>query len=473
MAFNSIPYLLFFLSVFVFYHVLPRHFRPILILCASYFFYAERNLAYLFLIVSTTLITFCIAFGIEQTGRVSTKKAGLATGITLILLTLLYFKYSRFFCDILNHLMRISHINYHEPDFGILLPVGISFFTFQCISYLIDVYRGRIVPERNILYFSLYVSFFPQVLAGPIARAPDLIPQMKNPQALTPERISMGMVLILWGLFKKTVIADRLGLYVDSVFNNIPFHNGPSFLMATYFYSIQIYCDFSGYTDIARGCACLLGVDLMRNFNLPYFSLSIRDFWRRWHISLSSWFRDYVYIPLGGNRLGAKRMYLNLLFVMTLCGLWHGAAWTFVVWGTLHGLCLCLFQATQPLRARCLLPWALPRSVMTGVQILFTFHLVTFLWIFFRARNIQDALYVITHLFSGWPHLYIQFGVMSLGFFGIAVLALVEWLQSLGLLKKSIQDYTLISRWAVYYAIIFLIILLGVDGGAQFIYFQF
>ena len=341
------------------------------------------------------------------------------------------------------------------------------------MGYTIDVYRGTINSEKHFGIFALYVSFFPQLVAGPIERASNLIPQFHKKHRHDFKQILSGLELIGWGLFKKVVIADWLGLYVNAVYNNVNNHSGLTYIIATYMFTIQIYCDFSGYSDIAIGAARVLGFKLMKNFNLPYFAPTIAEFWRRWHISLSTWFRDYLYIPLGGNRKGIKRTYVNLLIVMVLCGVWHGAAWTYIIWGTLHGVLLCISRLTLPTRNRIVDYLCLPTALVTVFRTVVTFNLVAFLWIFFRANTVQDAFHIITNLFDGWPKMFIDKLSMAHGVVGISVLLIVQLIQRKGSVQQWLEQCALPVRYAVYLSVLFAIILLGFDGQSQFIYFQF
>jgi D-alanyl-lipoteichoic acid acyltransferase DltB (MBOAT superfamily) len=310
------------------------------------------------------------------------------------------FKYLNFFNESFRVLFGWINLSYGIPHLEILLPVGISFFTIQTVGYLIDVYRGKVMPERHFGIFALYVAFFPKLIAGPIERAANLLPQFWRKHEMDLERAFSGTSLLTWGIFKKVVIADRLAIFVDMVFNHPQDYWGQTLVLAAYFFTLQIYCDFSGYTDIARGCGKILGFNLMENFNFPYFACSIPDFWRRWHISLTSWFRDYLYVPLGGKRVNPTGWGINILIVFILSGLWHGANWTFVLWGTLHGFFYLFGKITQPARRWMQDALRIKGSLLIILQMLVTFHLVCLSWIFFRAKNLSDATYIVSHLFS-------------------------------------------------------------------------
>jgi D-alanyl-lipoteichoic acid acyltransferase DltB (MBOAT superfamily) len=473
MLFNSMAFIVFFVVVSTAYFLMPRRLKAPLLLLASYYFYMCWNVNYVFLIVTTTLVNYVCGLLIARSASQAHKKTFLIVGLCTSLGLLFVFKYFNFASASLRSFLSYLSISIDIPVLHVLLPVGISFYTFQTLSYTIDVYRGKAPPEPNLARFALYVSFFPQLVAGPIERATRLLPQLKEGSSFDIRRISVGIQLMAWGMFKKVVIADRLALYVDNVYNNVPEHQGLSFLVATYFFAFQIYCDFSGYSDIAVGGAKVLGFDLMQNFNRPYFATTIVDFWRRWHISLSTWLRDYLYIPLGGNRYGTGRTYFNLAVTMLLGGLWHGAAWTFVIWGAFHGTLLALSKATLPFRDRLSERIGIPSRAVHLFRAVITFHLVCVSWVFFRANSLSDALFVFRHLFTGWPELFIHQRSLAYGAFGIGVLLVVQLLQTRGPLQPALARRPLPVRWIVYSMTFFGIVLLGVDGGAQFIYFQF
>ena len=473
MQFNSIGFFVFFGSLTLCYFALPYKFRNLFLLASSYFFYMFWNAGYALVLLFSTAASYVFSLLIEKAPSKKKKRLLLISSLFFNIGLLFVFKYLAFFTASLRAILKFCAVPVEPPSLDILLPVGISFFTFRAMSCLIDIYRGKMEAERNFCVFALYVSFFPSLLAGPIDRAVSLIPQFHARHSIDMQRICAGARIVLWGLFKKVVIADRLAIYADSIFNNVPHHTGLSYIVAAYFYTFQIYCDFSGYTDMAIGCAKILGFDLMQNFNLPYFSTTITDFWRRWHISLSTWFRDYLYISMGGNRKGAGRIYVNLLITMAVCGLWHGASWTFIIWGVLHGCCLCLSRLTLNIRDGVYQRLRIPAGLVNTIRTVLTFHLVAFLWIFFRANSVHDAVYIVTHLFSGWPNLFIDPLSLFHGFLGIVVLMCVELLQRLNPQHASPDQWPLPLRWAAYYALALSIVLFGVDGGSQFIYFQF
>jgi D-alanyl-lipoteichoic acid acyltransferase DltB (MBOAT superfamily) len=369
---------------------------------------------------------------------------------------------------------------YGIPEFRIILPIGISFYTFQTLSYTIDVYRGKKEAERHLGVFALYVAFFPQLVAGPIERSTRLLPQFFRKYYFDYRRVTDGLQLMLWGFFKKLVIADRLAVYVNQVYNNPADYHGVPLILATYFFTFQIYCDFSGYSDIAIGAAQVMGYNLMENFKRPYFSKSITEFWRRWHISLSSWFRDYLYIPLGGNRVHKWRWYYNIIAVFLLSGLWHGANWTFVVWGGLHGFYILFSLWTDNLRNK--ISSFLHTSRFPTIQKLFkvfiTFHLVVFAWIFFRANSISDAFLILANItrIDSW-----QCSIsgalnkieLIVAFLSILLLGVIHLIQAHTSVRTYLNGKPIWFRWACYYVIVFFITLFGKFEEQQFIYFQF
>ena len=473
MLFNSVGFFIFFLAVGSLYFLISHRFRWILLLAGSYYFYMCWKAEYAILIsISTVTAYFCALYS-GRTRSQRKKKFLLIVSLSVNLGLLFGFKYFNFFSDSVRAMFARFAISVDMPILRVLLPVGISFYTFQTLSYSIDVYRGKVGVEKHLGIFALYVSFFPQLVAGPIERASNLLWQFRKEHEFDFARLSLGVQLIFWGLFKKVVIADRLGFYVDSVYNNAQHHTGLSFIVATYFFAFQIYCDFSGYSDIAIGSAKVLGFDLMKNFNRPYFATTVADFWHRWHISLSTWLRDYLYIPLGGNRTGRSRMYVNLMITMFLGGIWHGANYTFLIWGVLHGLLLLISRMTLDFRDRMWRRLGLRSWIVGPVRIFLTFQLVCFCWIFFRANTLSDAFYIVGHLFSGWPRIFIEQLSMVHGLPAILILIFVQILQRKGELGPRVLKAPLVIRWCLYFVVLFGIVLFGVGDGADFIYFQF
>ena len=333
MLFNSLEYAVFLPTVFLLYWILPHKYRWIVLLVASYYFYMCWNVEYVFLILFTTVVSYVAAIFMEKANGKKERKTLLLFTAAASLWILFIFKYLNFVLESIRGMSGLLGINVSLWTVQILLPVGISFYTFQTLSYVIDVYRGKIKAERHFGYYASFISFFPQLVAGPIERTENLLPQIKEEHCFDSEKMKYGLKLMAFGFFKKLVIADGVSVYVDRIYNDLGSYQGFSLIAATVFFAIQIYCDFSGYSDIAIGTAELFGIRLMKNFDSPYFSCSIKEFWSRWHISLSSWFRDYVYIPLGGNRCGKLRHSFNLLVTFLVSGLWHGANWTFLAWG--------------------------------------------------------------------------------------------------------------------------------------------
>jgi len=435
---------------------------------------------YVILIIASTLINFFAGAKMGQIESKTKRKKYLLFSIVTNIGILFSFKYFNFFNDSLRAIFNHYNVFYSIPKLNVLLPVGISFYTFQALSYSIDVYRGDRKTENNLAIFALYVSFFPQLVAGPIERSTRLLPQFYQKFTFDYQRVTDGLKLMLWGFFEKLVIADRLAVLVDQVYNNAMDYNGIPLILATYFFAFQIYCDFSGYSNIAIGAAQVMGFNLTDNFRRPYFSESIAEFWRRWHISLSFWFRDYIYIPLGGNRVVKYRWFFNLFVVFLVTGFWHGANWTFVIWGVLHGFYIMFSILTSDLRNRISNFFHLNQipTVRKILKVIITFHLVLFSWIFFRANSVNEAFYIISHLFSGLEFKIsygLTFGitdfVIAIG--SILLLEFIHLLQRHWRIRHSLSGKPIWFRWAIYYAIVFGILILGKFGSQEFIYFQF
>ncbi|MFU8806494.1 MAG: MBOAT family O-acyltransferase [Bradymonadaceae bacterium] len=475
MIFNSIEFWLFFAVIVAIYYALSHRWRWLLLLLASYYFYMQWNAAYALIILISTCVDF--AAGRAIYAAPNKRKAGWALAVSLAtnLGILFTFKYWTFFHTSMGSLLGGMGVDYTPPDLGVLLPVGISFYTFQTMSYTIDIWRGHLKPQRHFGKFALFVAFFPQLVAGPIERARNLLPQFDREVDFDFARVQSGLQLMMWGLFKKVVVADNLGIYVDTVYGNVDQHSGPTLTLATYAFAVQIYCDFSGYSDIAIGAAKVLGFDLMKNFERPYFAQSITEFWRRWHISLSTWLRDYLYIPLGGNRRSTLFTYRNLMITMVLGGLWHGASWNFVIWGTLQGVMLSFSRMTLPYRDRLVLKLGIARPWVAASRMFVTFHLVCFSWIFFRADTFGDAMHIITTIATDRSALnLLDINVLSHGFIGVLVLLAVQILQEWkGSVRELLNRRPRAIKWLAWIALLLGITLLGVEGGSQFIYFQF
>jgi len=436
---------------------------------------------YLILIIASTLVDYIVGLQMAQKKTKAQRRPLLVISLAVNLGLLFSFKYFNFFNESMRGALNYFNIFYDVPAFKVLLPVGISFYTFQTLSYTIDVYRGQKEPERHLGIFALYVAFFPQLVAGPIERSTRLLPQFMKRHEYDYQRITDGLKLMAWGFFKKLVIADRVGVYVNAVYNNPTDYTGMPLAIATYFFAFQIYCDFSGYSDIAIGAARVFGIDLMQNFRQPYFSRSVAEFWRRWHISLSTWFKDYLYIPLGGNRASKMRWYFNIMFVFMISGLWHGANWTFCVWGALHGLYMLLSAWTRSLRRRVkdILGISRVPALERAVEVFFTFHLVVFAWVFFRANTLSDAVYIITHLFSGFQFRFTgaQTGMAKIdgviAVLAILLMEVVHLAQGRRGLISWLNRKPAWVRWSAYYFILFGILFMGIFGEQEFIYFQF
>ena len=464
--------------------LLAQRWRLIVLLAASYIFYAGWRAPYLLLIVFSTLVDYFAAQVIDRSPRARKpqRRIFLLCSITANLGVLFVFKYFNLFSAAASDVSAMLGIPLEARWLHVTLPVGISFYTFQSMAYTIDVYRGRLPACQNLGTFALYVAFFPQLVAGPIERATNMLPQFARKLAFDYDRAVRGLRLILWGLFKKLVIADRLAIYVDAVYGDLQSHSGFSLIVATLFFTFQIYCDFSGYSDIAIGLARLMGFDLMQNFRRPYLARSISEFWRRWHISLSTWFRDYVYISLGGNRKGLPRQILNLMLVFALSGLWHGANWTFVIWGIYHGAIVAIETVLNACKVR-----LVPRNTFGHVIKLLYALVFTFLgWILFRANRIEDIQYILRHMFDfseGFAGLTDPFSAgllpqrleFFISFVLISFLLAVDVVDEHAGINSHFARLTVVWRWTVYYLFLIAIyISLFYQATKQeFIYFQF
>ncbi|MCK9378669.1 MAG: MBOAT family protein [Candidatus Moranbacteria bacterium] len=481
MLFNSIQFLIFFPTVILLYFWIPYRYRWILLLIASYYFYMSWKPEYAVLILLSTAVDYYAGIKMGDAKDKNEKKKYLFASFVFNLGLLFTFKYFNFFSDSFRLFVDQFSLQFDPIHLKLLLPVGISFYTFQSLSYTIDVYRERIKPERHFGIFALYVSFFPQLVAGPIERADNLLPQFRKKFDFDYKRITDGLKIMLWGFFLKVVIADRLGMAVEQAYGNPEQYSGLPLLLATYFFSFQIYCDFAGYSLIAIGSAQIMGYNLMDNFRRPYFSKSIAEFWKRWHISLSTWFRDYLYIPLGGNRVAKSRWLFNLFVVFLVSGLWHGANWNFVIWGGLHGIYLVGSIVTENIRNSFVKIIGLSKipKVHSFVKIFITFHLVALGWIFFRTDNVADAWYIISHIFSG-AELSIERFYMgfSQAEFIVAILSIffmesVHLMQEHIKIRKFFSERSIFFRYPVYIIILAVILLFGVFEETDFIYFQF
>jgi D-alanyl-lipoteichoic acid acyltransferase DltB (MBOAT superfamily) len=444
---------------------------------------------YVLLLLFSTVVTYASGLVIEKSEDDKRKKAAVAVSFVLNIGLLFFFKYFDFTIDSINFLLAKVNMSLPRPNFNVLLPVGISFYIFQALSYTMDVYRKEVRAEHNFLKYALFVSFFPQLVAGPIERSKNLIKQVNSTHKFDYNNMRDGLLIMSWGYFLKLVIADRAAIIVDAVYGNYTEYGGAFILMGSILFAVQIYCDFAGYSTIAMGSAKILGFDLMENFNCPYFATSIADFWRRWHISLSSWFRDYLYIPLGGNRKGAIRKYINLMIVFLVSGLWHGASMTYVLWGFVHGIYQVIGALTKPVRNKLneifeMKPYSIGHKL---VSIIITFVLVDFAWIFFRADTIGTAVDMISSMIHVGNAGMIMGTIDELGLsiksfklliISIMILIIADFMKYKGVkIRNIIVEQELWCRWICYIGIVWFIMVFGIWGGsydaAGFIYFQF
>ena len=476
MLFNSFDFLFFFIIVVSLYFALPQPKRWILLLLSSCIFYMAFVPIYILILGFTILIDYFAGIYIEK-AQGKRRKLFLIYSLIANIGVLCIFKYYNFINTNFSFLLHGFGLTNPIPYLSILLPIGLSFHTFQAMSYTIEVYRGNQKAEHHFGIYALYVMFFPQLVAGPIERPQNLLHQFRQQHYFDSNRVFEGLKIMIWGLFKKLVIADRLALYVNAVYNNPGQHTGISIITATIFFAFQIYCDFSGYSDMAIGAARVMGFKLMTNFNRPYFSTSIAEFWKRWHISLSTWFKDYLYLSLGGNRVSIPRWYFNLFFVFVISGLWHGANWTFIIWGAINGFYLVFAIATQAFRKRLSQLIYLDRipKFNRSIQILITFSLTCFAWIFFRANSTADALLIVKKIFSFSGPLFADWStIMIYSLLGISFLVLAEAKKEYYKGKFSFMNHpNAFIRYGTYTFLCMAIVLFGVFDGGQFIYFQF
>lgn len=498
MLFNSIEFLIFFPIVLIVYFIIPDKIKYLWLLVASYYFYMCWNAKYALLILISTIITYVSGLMIEniknrnfdETKKVFLKKWVVTFSFVSNFGILFYFKYINVAFSILSKTFAKVNIELNVPVFDIILPVGISFYTFQALSYTMDVYRDEIYAEKNFFRYALFVSFFPQLVAGPIERSKNLLKQLATPKKFNFEGAREGFLLMLWGYFLKIVLADRIAIFVDTVYGDYATYSGYYLIVATMLFAIQIYCDFAGYSTIAMGSAKILGIDLMENFNAPYLSTSVAEFWRKWHISLTSWFKDYLYIPLGGSKKGKLRKYLNKLIVFLVSGLWHGASFSFVAWGGLNGLFQIIGEILQPLRDKAVRVLGLNRDSLGHklAHIIGTFILVDFSWIFFRAGSFIEALEIIKSIISTKnPWVLFDGSLYNCGLdqknfqlilCSIVILVFVDYLKKE---KIVIRDIIVKQDWwfrVIFISVSVLLILLFGKWGpsfdkANFIYFQF
>lgn len=460
-------------AVFIVYWILPHNLRWCALLAANILFYASYEARFLLLILLLTLVSYFCA--IAMTRYPNRKKLSLAISVIVTLLFLIFYKYAGFIVDTVGKITELAALDFHPTTLKLIQPVGISFFSFQIIGYLTDVYRGKQEAITHLGKYAVFVSFFPNITSGPIERAPHFMPQLEEEKQFDYENAVCSLSLLLVGLIKKVVIADSLSKYVDAVFNNISAGTGLSFLVASLLFSVQIYCDFAGYSDMALGVAGLLGFRLTENFRQPYFADSVKQFWAGWHISLSTWLRDYVYIPLGGNRCSKARRNFNLIVTFLVSGLWHGADWTYILWGGIHGVAQVIENTVK-------------EKFKPGVSLIskiarhaITLIIVCLAWIFFRANCVSDAFYIITHLFSGGS-VSDSLGVMGMSKLSvikvilmIVLLAVYDGYSRKNDLIEMFRKQHPAVRWVVYIAAAVMVIVLKIHNGsdASFIYFQF
>ncbi len=490
MLFNSWQYALFLPIVTAGYFLCTHKYRWILLLCASYYFYMSWNPKLVFLILFTTATSYFAALKVEKSTSIKQKRLWLWGGIIVSLACLFYFKYFNFFSHSVTALLRRFSLPVDDFTVQVLLPVGISFYTFQTLSYIIDVYRGELAAQRHFGIYALYVSFFPQLVAGPIERAVTLLPQFKEKHNFSVANASYGCHQIAWGLFKKVVVADTAAIYVEKVYGNLQGCGPMAYVIGTILFAFQIYCDFSGYSDIALGSARILGFRLMENFDCPYFSTNIREFWRRWHISLSTWFKDYVYIPLGGSRCSKAKHLRNLFITFFISGLWHGASWNFVLWGALFGLLNIVDVFLLPMRNKYMEnKKGIVHYTLQTIHWAVCFGLVCLCWIFFRAETLSDTIFILSRI--PWalssPIQGISVALQTIGLTGINLIALCaaltllivhdyfryRWGDAIAALQKS----PCLLKWGVRFIVCTAVVLAALtipEGVAvEFIYFQF
>lgn len=468
MLFNSYQFFIFFFFVYAGYLIVPRKWQNVLLLISSYLFYAVWNWKFLFLILVSTGIDYVCAQVIEGSKASRIRKIFLWISVGANLSFLGFFKYFNFFLHSISEFLNIFGLYAHPQTLSIVLPIGISFYTFQTMSYTIDVYRKKIQPEKSFINFALYVSFFPQLVAGPIERADRLLPQIRNERKVSLSQFYEGWYLIFWGLFQKVFVADNLAPIVNAAFEPGLSLNFLGILLGTYAFAFQILCDFAGYTNIARGLAKTMGFELMVNFNLPYFARNPKEFWQRWHISLSSWLRDYLYIPLGGNRGFFSKTCRNIFITFILGGLWHGASWTFIVWGFFHALVLIVYQVAGKYHSRKI-------QIPSVVQIIIFFHVTCFGWMIFRAESMSHLLEMAYAFLHPWENFVLGDLVNAVKdiafytwiFIGVQIF---QWHKN-DLLAVYKMHYFV--KAIFYFVCLMLFVLYGVTDAQEFIYFQF
>jgi len=472
MVFNSLHFVWFFLAVYAVYRLLPHRGQNWLLLIASYYFYAAWDWRFLGLLGASTIVDYSCGLFLERTDAPAKRRLLLGASLGFNLTLLGFFKYFNFFADSLHALLLTAGWRMDFVTLRVLLPVGISFYTFVTMSYVIDVYRREIRPTRNIVDFAVFVAYFPHLVAGPILRASRLLPQIETPRRITPEQMRDGVWLIAWGFFQKIFVADNLAPLANSVFDPGAAPTGVSVLLGIYAFAFQIYGDFAGYSNIARGTSKLMGIELLENFRFPYLVRSPQEFWRHWHISLSTWLRDYLYIPLGRNRGGSVRMQRNLFLTMLLGGLWHGAAWTFVLWGAYHGILLVLYRAAS--RMRTFKSWTSgPHALAQVTSWAVMFHLTCYGWLIFRARSVGQITSMTSTVVRNFAPGTLDVGLVVPLALYVTPLLLVHAIEAYADDLLVVPKLSTGVRYSIYAATFYLTMLFGNFGGSDFIYFQF
>ncbi len=490
MLFNSFQFLLFFPIVTILYFVIDHKYRWVLLLVASCIFYMAFIPVYIFILFITIIIDYWAGILIEDSKIAKKTKRYLVVSILSTCLVLFIFKYFNFFNANFSLLAKQFHWNYPIGMLNIILPIGLSFHTFQSLSYVIEVYRGKQKAERHFGIYALYVMFYPQLVAGPIERPQNLLHQFYEKHQFEYQRVTDGLKLMAWGLFKKAVIADRIAIYVNTVYGHPSQYLGVPLILATVFFAIQVYCDFSGYSDMAIGAAKVMGFNLMKNFDNPYFSSSVTEYWKRWHISLSTWLRDYIFMPLAikYRDWGVFGGIIALFITFFISGLWHGASWTFIVWGLLHGMAMSFELITEKTRKKMMKASAIYKYI----RVVMTFAFICFTFIFFRAASIQNAVFIVSHLFDGTTQYFQQMIVgdlfninqnvflpiggkfeMIIAIFSLTILIVVQSIQTRGSILMFVNQKPIAFRWGLYLSMTLFIIFFRADAATSFIYFQF
>lgn len=473
MTFTSIEYLIFYLIVFLLYWLFGRNktLQNIFIVLSSLVFYGWWNWCFLGLLLVTALTTFYGGLMLQKAGGNSKMRKWISVSVIVVNLCILFFfKYYNFFVQSFIDAFSLFGKELSASTLNIVLPVGISFYTFTALSYTIDVYQRKTEATNDMLAYCAYVMFFPSILSGPISRATKQLPQYFEKREFNYDRAVEACKYILMGAVMKLCLADRLNIYVDAVYGNIVQHNGTTLLFASILYAIQIYADFAGYSLMAIGSGKLLGIELQTNFIRPYFSKTVTEFWRRWHISLTTWFRDYIYFPLGGNRVSKARWMLNTMIVFVVSGLWHGAAYTFLVWGTLHGLCMIVERVIYGKRIKEISD---KPTVPNILRMLLTFCIVSFAWIFFRAESFMDALTIIKSIFTDPGSLFVDINTLLMAFIAFAIVFLYDFTQEYSIKLSFLSSKSVVVRYATVVLLVCYIIGFGVLNSGSFIYFQF